>query len=123
MIRSLRFVRQPLNRVFRAQGFNQFRSFSRLFVESHEWVTLAEGDIVTVGITDHAQEKLGEITFVDMPVSGKIVEINSDLSDAPEKVNDDPYGSGWMVKVEISNKSELDSMMDEKTYQEFCEKS
>jgi glycine cleavage system H protein len=118
------------------------------YAETHEWAYL-EGDIVTVGISSHAQEELGDIVFVEVkevgeeveqfeelgsiesvkavseinaPVSGEITEVNSDLEDEPETVNKDPYGKGWLAKIKISDKSELDKLMDYDKYQEFLEK-
>jgi len=112
------------------------------YSNDHEWIKV-EGNIATVGITDFAQGQLGDIVFVDiqtegetlsasdvfgaieavktvadalMPVSGKIVEINQNLENAPESVNTDPYGEGWMVKIEMSDLSELDALMDAETY-------
>jgi glycine cleavage system H protein len=112
------------------------------YSNDHEWV-LVEGNIATIGITDFAQGQLGDIVFVDiqtegetlelgevfgaieavktvadglMPVSGKIVEINANLESAPESVNKDPYGSGWMIKVEMTNTAELDALMDADKY-------
>ncbi|NTU94833.1 MAG: glycine cleavage system protein GcvH [Bacteroidales bacterium] len=112
------------------------------YSNDHEWV-LVEGNIATIGITDFAQGQLGDIVFVDiqtegetldlgevfgaieavktvadglMPVSGKIVEINANLESAPESVNKDPYGSGWMIKVELTNPAELDALMDADKY-------
>jgi len=108
----------------------------------HEWVKV-DGNIATVGITDFAQGQLGDVVFVDipsegetlakadvfgaieavktvadafMPVSGKIVEINTALEDSPESVNKDPYNSGWMVKIEMSDPSEVDSLLDAEAY-------
>ncbi len=108
----------------------------------HEWVKV-DGNIATVGITDFAQGQLGDVVFVDipsegetlakadvfgaieavktvadafMPVSGKIVEINTALEDSPESVNKDPYNSGWMVKIEMSDPSEIDSLLDADAY-------
>ena len=116
------------------------------YSESHEWVSV-EGDIAYVGVSDFAQEELGDITYVDMPdvddevkageefgaiesvkassdlnspVSGVIVETNDALADAPEKVNEDPYGS-WIIKVRMSDPSELDDLMDAAAYKEFTE--
>ncbi len=116
------------------------------YSESHEWVSV-EGDIAIVGVSDFAQEELGDITYVDMPdvddevkageefgaiesvkassdlnspVSGVIVETNDSLADAPEKVNEDPYGS-WIIKVRMSDPSELDDLMDAAAYKEFTE--
>ncbi len=112
------------------------------YTEDHEWVKL-EGNIGTVGITDHAQSELGDIVYIDIPnpdaevkagesfgtieavktvaemfapVSGKLVEVNNSLNDAPETVNSDPYGAGWIVKIELSDLSELDNLMDAEAY-------
>jgi glycine cleavage system H protein len=106
------------------------------YSEEHEWARI-EGGRVTIGITDFAQGELGDIVFVELPeagdvvkfgdpfgsvesvktvselyapVSGKVVEVNSTLVDAPEKVNESPYGDGWMIVVELSNPSELDQL-------------
>lgn len=116
------------------------------YSESHEWVSV-EGDIACIGVSDFAQEELGDITYVDMPdvddevkageefgaiesvkassdlnspVSGVIVETNEELEDAPEKVNEDPYGS-WIIKVRMSDPAELDALMDAEAYKEFTE--
>ena len=118
------------------------------YTEEHEWV-LVENDIVTVGITDFAQDQLGDIVFVELPevgdtmelgktfgvvesvkavsdvyapVSGEVVEINEELPDEPEALNNSPYDAGWMVKIKLSDSSVLDSLMDVDTYQEFIEK-
>ena len=107
------------------------------YTKDHEWVSI-DGDIATIGVTDFAQGELGDIVFVDiqsqgeslnrhevfgtveavktvsdlyMPLAGEVTEINSALEDAPESVNSDPYGAGWMVKVRISNPSEVDELM------------
>lgn len=112
------------------------------YSKDHEWV-LVEGDIATIGITDFAQGQLGDIVFVDiqtegetlgegdvfgaieavktvadglMPVSGEIIEINTDLEGTPESVNKDPYGKGWMIKVKLSNPAEVDALMDAAAY-------
>ena len=112
------------------------------YTKDHEWISV-EGDVATVGITDFAQSELGDIVFVDistqgenlnqndvfgtveavktvsdlyMPVSGEILEVNSGLDSAPESVNSDAYGSGWMVKVKLSNASELDGLMSATDY-------
>ncbi|MDD3033646.1 MAG: glycine cleavage system protein GcvH [Bacteroidales bacterium] len=112
------------------------------YSNDHEWVKV-EGNIAIVGITDFAQGQLGDIVFVDiqtegetlssgevfgaieavktvadalMPISGKIVEVNPNLENAPESVNTDPYGEGWMVKIEISNPSEIDALLDADAY-------
>lgn len=112
------------------------------FTKDHEWVSI-EGNIATIGITDYAQGELGEIVFVDiqtegetlekeetlgaveavktvadifMPVSGKVIEFNTELEGAPQLVNQDPYGKGWMVKVEMSNPSEAEELLDAEAY-------
>lgn len=112
------------------------------YTKDHEWVKV-EGDIVTIGITDFAQGELGDIVYVEvetvdetleaeevfgtveavktvsdlfLPVSGEIIEFNESLEDEPEKVNEDPYGEGWMVKVKISDKSQLDDLLDADAY-------
>ena len=117
------------------------------YSESHEWVSV-DGNIATVGITDFAQHALGNLSYVDMPetddevtkgeefgavesvkaasdlyspVSGKVVETNSELEDAPERLNVDPYAN-WIIRVEMSDPSELDDLMDEAAYISFCEK-
>lgn len=112
------------------------------YTEDHEWVRV-NGNIAEVGVTDHAQGELGDIVYIDIPdseaevsqndafgtieavktvadmfapVSGKIVDVNNALNDAPETVNQDPYGAGWIVKIEMSNLSELDNLMDADAY-------
>ena len=112
------------------------------YTHDHEWVKV-DGDIATVGITDYAQDQLGDIVFVDiqtqgetlakdevfgaieavktvadalMPVSGEIIEVNPGLEDAPQTVNSDPYGEGWMIKVKMSDPAELDTLMDADAY-------
>ena len=117
------------------------------YADSHEWVKL-EGDIATVGITDYAQHALGNIVYVDMPdtddeveagedfgavesvkaasdltspVSGTVVEVNEALEDTPEIINQDAFAN-WIIKVELSDKTELDNLMDAAAYAEFCEK-
>ncbi len=116
------------------------------YSKDHEWVKV-EGNIATVGITDYAQSQLGDIVFVDvqtegeeleagelfgnieavktvadalMPVSGKVVEVNADLEGEPEVVNSDPYGKGWMVKVEMSNPAEVNDLLDADAYAAIC---
>ena len=117
------------------------------YSESHEFVRV-EGDFGFVGITDYAQNALGNVVYVDMPevddeveageefgavesvkaasdlispVSGKVVEINEALEDQPELINQDAY-ENWIIKVELSDKSDLDSLMDAAAYEKFCEK-
>ncbi|MDC1106624.1 glycine cleavage system protein GcvH [Prolixibacteraceae bacterium] len=112
------------------------------YTKDHEWIKV-DGNIATVGITDFAQSELGEIVYVEietedeelekeevfgtveavktvsdlfMPISGKIVEVNVDLEDAPESVNKDPFGDGWMIKIEISDPTELEALLDSKAY-------
>lgn len=111
------------------------------YTSDHEWVSV-DGNVATIGVTDHAQGELGDIVYLDFkepdtvgqgdsvgtieavktvadlfsPVSGKVLEVNSGLNDAPESVNSDPYGAGWMVRIEMSNPSELDSLMDSTSY-------
>lgn len=111
----------------------------------HEWVRM-NGDVATIGISDFAQDQLGEVVYVDLPsvgdvvstgesfgevesvksvselfspVSGEIVEVNSELDDAPELVNNDSYGDGWMVKVKVDNLSEVDALMDADSYEAY----
>ncbi|MDO8881130.1 MAG: glycine cleavage system protein GcvH [Coriobacteriia bacterium] len=111
----------------------------------HEWVRL-EGGIAVMGISHFAQDQLGEVVYVDLPtagatlsagdsfgeiesvksvselfspVSGEIVEVNDELSDTPETVNEDPYGDGWMIKVSLSDPSQVDALMDADGYEAF----
>lgn len=112
------------------------------YTEEHEWIAV-EGNMATVGITDYAQGELGDLVFIELPsegvaiqqgesfgtveavkavsdlfapVSGKVVEINGALADDPEMVNKDPYGDGWMIKVEIEKTDELDALLDAEGY-------
>ncbi len=116
------------------------------YSQDHEWVKV-DGNVATIGITDFAQSQLGDIVFVDiqtegedleagevfgaieavktvadglMPVSGKVIEVNADLEGAPESVNTDPYGAGWMIKVELANPAELDNLLDAEAYNAIC---
>lgn len=116
-----------------------------LYTQEHEWVRI-EGDTAAVGITDFAQGELGDIIFVEfpdlgatfsqgdtfgtveavktvadlfIPVSGEIIAVNMDLEDAPEKVNNDPYGEGWMVKVKLSNPGERENLLNSAAYKDF----
>jgi glycine cleavage system H protein len=109
----------------------------------HDWARV-DGDVATLGITWYAQDQLGEVVFFDppsvgatltkdspyaevesvkavsdviAPVSGEIVEVNEALKDSPEQINEDPYGEGWLVKVRLSETSELDSLLDSESYQ------
>lgn len=112
------------------------------YTKEHEWVRV-EGDVATVGVTDFAQSELGDIVFVEietegenlsqndvfgtveavktvsdlyMPISGEILEVNEGLQSEPESVNNDPYNSGWMVKMKITNASELENLMSAEDY-------
>jgi glycine cleavage system H protein len=112
------------------------------YTKDHEWVRI-EGDIITIGITDFAQSELGDIVYVEvetldetleaeevfgtveavktvsdlfLPVSGEIIEFNEVLEDEPEKVNTDPYGDGWMIKVKCADTSQLDSLLSADDY-------
>lgn len=115
------------------------------YSKDHEWVRV-DGDIATIGITDFAQDQLGDIVFVEintvgetlsqgdvfgtieavktvsdafMPVGGEIVELNASLDAAPESVNKDPYGAGWMIRVKMGDKAELDALMDAGEYKKI----
>jgi len=117
------------------------------YTKEHEWVKL-EGDIGVVGITDHAQHELGDIVYVDLPkvgatvekgkslgsvesvkavsdiyspVSGEVIEINESLTTAPEKLNDDPHGGAWLVKVRLSAPDELKQLLSAPDYQTYIE--
>ena len=79
------------------------------YTKDHEWVKV-DGDVAVVGITDYAQDQLG------MPVSGEIIEVNAALEGAPQTVNTDPYGEGWMIKIKLTNPAELDELMDADAY-------
>lgn len=117
------------------------------YTKEHEWIR-TEGNTATVGITDFAQEELGDIVFIEfepidsdltqndifgtveavktvselfMPVSGRLVTVNKDLEGHPEYVNEDPYGKGWMVKIELNDTSELDDLLSADDYQQMVE--
>ncbi|KAF4379027.1 hypothetical protein CsatB_000324 [Cannabis sativa] len=117
------------------------------YADSHEWVKV-DGNSATVGITDHAQDHLGDVVYVELPevgasvsqgesfgavesvkassdiyspISGKVVEVNEELSTSPGLVNASPYENGWMMKVEISESSEVKKLMDSEQYSKFCE--
>lgn len=112
------------------------------YTKDHEWISI-EGEIATIGITDFAQSELGDIVYVEvetvdetleieavfgtveavktvsdlfLPLSGEIIEFNEALEDEPELVNSDPYGNGWMIKLKISNSSEIDNLMSADAY-------
>jgi glycine cleavage system H protein len=118
------------------------------YSEEHEWVAM-EGDVATVGITDFAQEELGDIVFVELPnigaalkragtlgvvesvkavsdvyapISGAVTAVNGELGDHPEIINEDPYGKGWMVRLTVADASELDHLMSAQQYGEFIAK-
>ena len=113
------------------------------FADSHEWVKDNGDGTVTIGISEHAQEMLGDVVFVDLPdvedeveagesfslvesvkaasdiyspITGEVVEINEELEDSPELINEEPYEGGWIVKVKLSNPSELDDLKDAEEY-------
>lgn len=115
------------------------------YTSDHEWVKV-EGDVVTIGITDFAQKELGDIVYVEvdtldetldkeevfgtveavktvsdlfLPIAGEIIEFNESLEDEPEKVNTDPYGDGWMVKVKVSDVSQLEELLTVAAYKEL----
>ena len=118
------------------------------FSEDHEWVELKGDDLVVIGITDFAQEQLGDLVYVELPevgdecsrgenisviesvkaasdliapVSGTIIEVNSRLEDEPELVTEDSMGEGWFIKVKLSNPEELNDLLDEDAYNKFIE--
>ncbi|WP_417516625.1 glycine cleavage system protein GcvH [Marinobacter sp.] len=115
------------------------------YIETHQWVRIDADGTATVGITDFAQEQLGDVVYIGVPevgetvtggeeagvaesvksasdvfspVTGEVIEINESLEDEPEKVNEDPYGDGWMFKVKLADKGELDGLMDADAYAE-----
>jgi glycine cleavage system H protein len=117
------------------------------YTNDHEWVRV-EGDAAIVGISDYAQEQLGDVVFVELPdvgvsfkqndyaavvesvkaaseiyapISGEILSVNGDLADAPETLNSDPTGNGWMFKISISDAGEIDTLMDEAAYKAYVE--
>ena len=117
------------------------------FTKDHEWIKL-DGEVATVGITDYAQKQLGDVVFVELPevgrnvvagkeaavvesvkaasevyapVAGDVVEVNEALSDDPALVNRDPQGECWFVKLRIESQSDLDALLDEAAYKEYCE--
>lgn len=119
------------------------------YTQDHEWIAV-EGEIGTVGITDHAQEQLGDVVFVELPdvgesysqgdevgtvesvkaaselyapVSGEVTEVNEELGDEPAKVNQDPTGEGWMYKVRLADTSELNDLMDADAYAKHAAES
>ena len=118
------------------------------YTKDHEWIRMEDDEIGVVGITDYAQDQLGELVYVELPevdqefgagsdavvvesvkaagevkvpVSGSIVEVNESLVDEPEKVNNDPMGGGWFIKMKVSETSELDDLMDEDAYKQYTD--
>src|SRR6202021_4075449 len=115
------------------------------YSKDHEWIEM-KGDVATVGITDYAQHELGDVVFVELPkpgakipagksfgtvesvkavseiyapASGEVVEANGELQNTPEKINSDPHGAAWLIKVRLSNPAEVNSLMDAKAYEAF----
>lgn len=120
---------------------------STRYTRDHEWIRL-EGDVAVVGITDYAQEQLGDIVYVELPepgktiekggefcvvesvkaasevfapISGEVTEVNAALGDHPGAVNESPEGSGWLIKMKPANKADIDGLMDEAAYKAFLE--
>ena len=118
------------------------------YTKDHEWIRV-EGDVAYVGITDYAQSELGEIVYVDittegetvakeevfctieavktvsdlfMPATGEVLEVNAELEDAPELVNQEPYGKGWLIKVSVADAAELDNLLSAEEYQQLIAK-
>ncbi len=116
-----------------------------VYSDEHEWVRVEDGN-ATIGITDYAQEQLGDVVYVELPevgtnlakgdqaavvesvkaasevyaaVSGEVLEVNEALTDEPGKVNEDPQGAAWFIKMKLSDPSEIDALMDEAAYKEF----
>ncbi len=114
------------------------------YLSTHEWV-LIEGDVATVGISDHAQAALGDLVYVELPesggsisagdsvavvesvkaasdtyapVSGEVIEVNEELDGSPDRINDDPYGDGWMYKVKMEDPGEVEDLLDAESYEE-----
>lgn len=115
------------------------------YTKEHEWIKI-DGNTALIGITDYAQGELGDIVFVELPdigadieqnkpfgtieavkavsdmnapLSGKVIEVNTALDDEPMVINQDPYGEGWFIKIELSNPSELDNLLDDNSYKEL----
>ena len=118
------------------------------YTDSHEWIREDEGGIATIGITDHAQEQLGDLVFIELPevgstlssgdaccvvesvkaasdvyspLSGEVVEVNELLNDAPETINDSPYDDGWLFKIKMAAETELDDLLDAEAYEAEAE--
>jgi glycine cleavage system H protein len=121
----------------------------RLYTKEHEWLKV-DGEIGTVGITDHAQNALGDVVYVEVPkvgdkltagqtfgtvesvkavselftpASGEVTEINTGLGDAPETINKDPYSSGWMIRIRLSNKNETSKLMSARQYDDYTKEA
>lgn len=115
------------------------------YTKDHEWARI-DGDVATIGITDYAQSELGDIVYIELPevgsetkqmesfgtieavkavsdmfapLTGEVVEINTNLADQPEIMNKDPYGEGWIIKIKLSDKSELDGLLEKAKYEEL----
>ncbi|XP_028392444.1 uncharacterized protein LOC114517004 [Dendronephthya gigantea] len=135
----------PLRRIHTALLLNSERKFTK----EHEWI-MVENDVGTVGISDHAQNQLGDIVYVELPevgktiekddvygvvesvkaasdlyspASGEIVEVNEDLNENPELVNQEPYDAGWIAKLKLSDISQIDELMDATAYDEFVKET
>jgi glycine cleavage system H protein len=118
-----------------------------LYTKDHEWIKV-EGSIGTIGVTDYAQHELGDVVFVELPkvgaeikagqsfgtvesvkavseifspVSGKVTEINPELAEAPEKINQDPHGTAWLIKLQLSDPQEVQSLMDTAAYESYID--
>ena len=119
------------------------------YTREHEWVSI-DGSVATVGITDHAQSQLGDVVFVELPgvgdrvekadafgvvestkavsdvyapLSGEVLEVNDDLPDNPELLNEDPYGDGWMVKITVTDQTDLEDLMTAEQYRAYIEEA
>jgi glycine cleavage system H protein len=119
------------------------------YTKEHEWIRI-DGDTATVGITDYAQQQLGDVVYVELPavgkkltkggdaavvesvkaasevyapVSGDVIEVNASIAAEPSKINEDPEGSAWFLKIRLADKSELDGLMDEASYKSFIAES
>lgn len=120
------------------------------YAESHEWISQEEEGVVKVGISDHAQEQLGDLVFIELPeegatfgrgdacavvesvkaasdiycpVAGEVIDVNEALADTPEIVNNDPYGDGWLFSVRLDNVEEIDDLMDAEAYRDHLAES
>ena len=97
------------------------------YTKDHEWIRV-EGDVAYVGITDYAQGELGEIVYVDITTEGEtvakeeVLEVNAELEDTPELVNEDAYGKGWLIKISLTDASELEELLSAEDYQKLIAK-